>query len=239
MTEREKRTDEFGRAYKGSQLQVQVYVNRREAELSTAVRDALGLAGSAIIWVSPLEEHGFKELQDKRFLEAIGQWSAGMDLVEFWPANGPVWDALATVRVGGSGDGVLLVEGKSYPGEMRSDGCKATPASRKRIEAALERTRSWLGASDSTAWTAEYYQLANRFAHLYFFREVVRVPAWLVSLCFTDDPHCRTSADAWRSGLAEAREALGLTGRHIPHYAEVLLPARTRDELVDSMPGAG
>ena len=79
----------------------------------------------------------------------------------------------------------------------------------------------------------------RKVLHLYFFREVVRVPAWLVSLCFTDDPHCRTSADEWRSGLAEAREALGLAGGHVPHYAEVLLPARTRDELVGSMPGAG
>jgi len=239
MTEREKRTDELGRAYKGSQLQGQVYVNRRQAELSAAVRDALGLAGSTIIWVSPLEEHAFKELQDKAFLEAVGQWSFGMDLAEFWPANGPVWDALATVRPGGASEGVLLAEGKSYPAEMKSDGCQATPASRAKIEMALERTREWLGATESPAWMGEYYQMANRLAHLYFFREVVHVPAWLVSLCFTDDPHCPTSEEKWRAGLAEAREALGLAGRSIPHYADILLPARTRDELVGDVPGAG
>lgn len=239
MTEKEKRADELGRAFKGSQLQVQVYVNRRQAELSTAIGDALGLAGSSIIWVSPLEHDGFKELQDKAFLEAVGQLSAGMNLAEFWPANGPVWDALATVRVSGSPEGVMLAEGKSYPGEMRSDGCKATPDSRSKIEAALERTRGWLGAGDSQAWMGDYYQFANRLAHLFFFRELVGVPAWLVSLCFTDDPHCPTSIDEWRMGLAGAREALGLAGRHIPFYADVFLPARAREELVAVRPGGG
>ena len=32
------------------------------------------------------------------------------------------------------------------------------------------------------------YQFPNRLAHLYFFREIVKVPAWLVNVCYLDDP---------------------------------------------------
>jgi hypothetical protein len=35
------RVDELGRAFAGSQLQIQIYVNRREKELSQAVLNAL------------------------------------------------------------------------------------------------------------------------------------------------------------------------------------------------------
>jgi hypothetical protein len=50
------RTDEHGRAYKQSQLQMQLYVNRRQPALTGAVLDALPSLGElqpSLTWVSP------------------------------------------------------------------------------------------------------------------------------------------------------------------------------------------
>jgi len=231
MKSNDKRTDEQGRAYKGSQLQVQLYVNRREPELSAAAGEALGMASEAITWVSPLEGQSFEEYRDMDFLEAAGQRAAAVDLAEFWPEQGPVWDALATVRTSNGPTGVILAEGKSYPAEMCGSGCLAGPKSRKIIDASLGRTKSWLGVPDSSDWTGDYYQFANRLAHLFFFREVVGVPAWLVSLCFVDDPHKPTSLDKWQAGLLSAKANMGIGSRPLPYYADVFLPARSRSEL--------
>jgi hypothetical protein len=61
------RTDAFGRAYAGSQRQIQTYVNRRRADLDAAILRGLpelAAEGAQIEWVSPLEEERFKEFQD-------------------------------------------------------------------------------------------------------------------------------------------------------------------------------
>ena len=231
MKSSERRTDNQGRAYKGSQLQVQVYVNRREPELSTAVGDVLGLPPETITWVSPLELRSFEEYRDMDFLEAVGQRDAAVDLAEFWPARGPVWDALAVVRNEGAPAGVILAEGKSYPAEMRGSGCQAQPESRAIIDESLRRTKEWLGVADACDWTGDYYQFANRLTHLFFLREVVSTPAWLVSLCFVDDIHGPTSLDEWQAGLLNAKASMGISSRSIPFYADVFLPARDRAEL--------
>jgi hypothetical protein len=109
-------------------------------------------------------------------------------LAELWPQGGPVWDALARVTLHGSrGPGVLLVEAKSYPQELYSNGCCASEVSRGQIVRALQNTQRWLGV-EQTDWTGPLYQSANRLAHLYFLREVAGVPTWFVNLCFAGDP---------------------------------------------------
>jgi hypothetical protein len=52
------RVDEFGRAYAGSQLQIQTYVNRLQQQLDAAILEALpelAAGGASLQWVSPLE----------------------------------------------------------------------------------------------------------------------------------------------------------------------------------------
>jgi len=69
------RTDAFGRAYAGSQRQIQTYVNRRRAELDAAILRGLpqlAAEGAQLEWVSPLEEERFKEYQDGAFLGTLG-----------------------------------------------------------------------------------------------------------------------------------------------------------------------
>lgn len=153
MTERQDRVDDSGRAYAGSQLQIQIYVNRRPDELSQHTLKALpSLAslGADIRWVSPLESERFIEYQDRAFLRAVGLDHLASQLSGFWPSGGPVWDALAAVefRKYPGVKGVMLVEAKSHPPEVYGGGCKASPRSRKKIEAALSETKRWLGVPE-------------------------------------------------------------------------------------------
>ncbi len=229
--------DDLGRAHAGSQLQIQIYVNRRPAELSRHVLAALpSLAslGANIRWVSPLESERFVEYQDRAFLRAVGLEHLASRLSAFWPSGGPVWDALAAVEFKKypGVKGVILVEAKSHPPEVYGGGCKASPRSRKKIEAALGETKRWLRVREDADWTGPLYQSANRLAHLYFFREVARVPAWLVNVYFFDDRHSPTSREEWEVALVQVKAESGLPGVAIPHAGEVFLCAGSRGELV-------
>ena len=231
--------DDLGRAYAGSQLQVQIYVNRRPEELSQCVLDAtpsLASPNAHLHWASPLEEEKFVEYQDHAFLEAVGLEHCYEALREFWPRRGPVWDALASVEFGTESDvrGVVLVEAKSHPPEIYGGGCQALSESRKRIEQALWQTKYWLHASDHADWTGPLYQSANRVAHLYFLREIVKVPAWLVNVYFLCDPHSPTTREGWQVALTEVKAELGLDAIVVPHTTELFLEARERHELTPS-----
>ena len=63
------RTDHLGRAYKGSQLQMQIAVARRKQELSKAIATQLAFPeGTKLVWKSPLEEEKFKNISMRAFL---------------------------------------------------------------------------------------------------------------------------------------------------------------------------
>ena len=127
-----KRTDEQGRAYKKSQLQMQIYVNRREGALTAEVLKALPSLGKlqpTLTWTSPIEQKKFAEYHDNDFLNAIERPDLSEALAEYWPTGGPHWDALAVARAAdGRYLGPLLVEAKSWPGEMRSRSLPARAA---------------------------------------------------------------------------------------------------------------
>ena len=223
------RVDAGGLAYAGSQRSLQLWVNRRGEILTERVVDVLhgGLpVGSSLRWASPLEVVRYAEYHDADFLRAVGCERHISQLASFWPKGGPHWDALAVVvnRCSGVERGVILVEAKSYPREMYSGGCAASPSSRRRIEEALGATREWLGAGAGADWTGPLYQHANRLAHLYFLREIAGVPAWLVNVCFVDDRRSPTTQEEWLLALARARQELGLT-EIAPYEADLFLGA--------------
>jgi hypothetical protein len=120
--------------------------------------------------------------------------------------------------------GVVLVEAKSHPRELRSSYCKAIDRNRKRIESALFATKSWLGVPHGVGWTGDLYQYANRLAHLFFFKEVLRLDAWLVNVYFLNDPHSPTGRDQWIKAIQLLKRAAGLP-LSIPYCADVLLDA--------------
>ena len=100
------------------------------------------------------------------------------------------------------------------------------------IEIALQKTKRWLGVAEDVDWTGPLYQSANRFAHLYFFRQVVDVQAWLVNAYFINDPHFPTTLENWHSALKQVKKELGLTGIRVPNTAELFLDAKDRGELL-------
>jgi hypothetical protein len=221
-------------AAKGSQLQIQLYVNRRGDLLTSAVFEAfpeLAERTSSLEWKAPLEREGFVEPQDLRFLEAVGCEHLAKRLSEFWPPGGPVWDALAV----GSGGEVVLVEAKSHPAEIYGGGTGASPASRQLIEAAIRETQSSLGIpEDPERWLdplrpdeaghSSVYQSANRYAHLYWLRRE-GVEAWLVHVLFTEDPTWQpTSREVWEAALTRIEDDLGLRGVRVPYAGHAFLP---------------
>jgi hypothetical protein len=212
-------------------LQTQIYVCRRERELSEAVLGALQRIGESyhtVTWVAPLECNNFYEPRDGAFLRALELSDMRQRLSEFWPARGPRWDALALLEPGSA---ILLGEGKSYPAEMLGRGCMATPASRAPILTSLGAARSWLHARPDADWLGPLYQYANRLAHVYFLRKICGRPAFLANLCFLDDERSPTSRADWESQLSVYKEQLGFPNG-IPHSVDVFLPARSRSELL-------
>jgi hypothetical protein len=236
------RTDELGRAFKKSQLQVQLYVNRRQPKLTAAVVNALPALAELhpqLTWVSPLEAERFAERYDEAFVRAIDRQDLVKPLRKFWPSGGPHWDALAVAH-GPDGDylGPVLVEGKSYPGEMRSRLAAKNPVSRHRILARLAEARAWLRVSEdhADAWSERYYQAANRIAFLYWFHDVLDERAWLANVCFLDDPDYPTTKQRWDKALPKVERALGLEAVHVPGKGGIFLIAGRRDELLVSPP---
>jgi hypothetical protein len=203
----EPRVDETGRAFKGSQRQVQTWVNERTAELNQSILAKLpDLAAlePQITWRSPLSEDNYREYADVAFLEQIGHGDLADDLAEFWPSRGPVWDGLATYTSAAGNGGVVLVEGKSYPGELEGSGCQAgssgseeSKRSRIKIAAALRRTQTWLEMHEIPDWMGPLYQSANRLAHVYWLRDQAKVETWLVHLLFANDRIRPTKPGTW------------------------------------------
>lgn len=215
------RCDDTGRAFAGSQRQIQLYVNEQPLVLNQAIADAFKRSFS-LRWVSPLRSDGYREYWDSAFLKVLGLPQHGKELRSFWPSGGPHWDALACVE--NRTRGVLLVESKSQVPEIFGSGCGAEAASSiKKIEEAIAATKKWLRVSEQADWKGPLYQSANRIAHLYFFREILRIEAWLVNVYFTDDPHSPTSRTTWHGGICDVKKSLGISV--VPDCADVFLPA--------------
>lgn len=232
-----------GRAQRGSQRQLQDYVNLVPSLLDDAVLSALPMkvqqSSPRIKWVSPLATDQFREFRDEEFLEAIGMGGYSKDLRAFWPKFGPCWDALGllTTSLSQSVPVPILVEAKSHVQEVYGNGCQAGEASRALIEKSLHAAKSWCGARPDANWTGPLYQFANRISHLYFMRQRIARPCFLVNLYFIDDPYRPTSDPEWVAALHAIHQELGLTGP-IPGLIEVFLPGRvTQGEQKRSQTG--
>jgi hypothetical protein len=236
-----RRIDRQGRASRGSQLQVQIYVNRLAGRLDEAVLPRLpddAGRGASIEWVSPLEKDRFKEFRDRKFLKALRKKDLWQELRGFWPCRGPRWDALGLLkRPTGASPGILLVEGKSYLGEINGGGCKAGGRRRETIKGRLNEVKRAFGVADDVNWLSELYQYANQLALIYFFRRCAGTDAWLVNLCFFDDPHRPTTEDRWKEGLVGVKRRLGFDCRPIPHSVDVFLRAQKREVLTTGHAG--
>jgi hypothetical protein len=194
----------------GSQRWIQVAINRRPELLLAALRTAGAIAESTTIdWTSPLEVDGCCEYRDAIALKKAGIGALTIrSLDDFWPARGPVWDAIGTTS-----DGVaIFVEAKAHIPEAASPGTRATPQSLELISRSLEEARRWYAPKSTSNWSGMFYQYANRLAHHYFLREVNKVRSILVFIYFTSDPDMDgpESECEWRRAVRLLHAALGL-----------------------------
>jgi len=192
---------------RGSLRWIQHVVNNDPGRINRTIRDALGLpAGEGIVWKSPLAHDEYAEYRDGAFLELLGLGGLAPALSEFWPRNGPQWDALGVT----AGRQVLLVEAKARLREL-SSACGASPRSRARIAKAMEFAKGSFGATPNADWLSGFYQYANRLAHLAFLR-AHGVQAHLCGVYFINarDVAGPVSAEAWAPVLRECHDCLGL-----------------------------
>jgi len=202
---------------KGSLAWMQALVNRYPERLNAAVGEALGVHAGSITWVSPLAADGYAEYRDQGFLAKLGITLPKHSLPEFWPSRGPQWDAL-----GKTPTGVILVEAKAHINELGSK-CAAGTVSLARIQASLRQVQRGIGIVDDFDWTTQYYQYANRLAHLYLLRELNGIEAELVLLCFLNDHEMRgpTDEQQWLAAFSAVDKLLGIQPhpimRHVHH----------------------
>lgn len=142
-----------GRAMRGSQRQLQDYVNLAPSLLDDAIFSALPdkiqQNSPTIRWVSPLASEQFREYRDADFLGVLGLGEFSKELENFWPGYGPCWDALGilTTSIPGSLPIALLVEAKSHVQEIYGNGCQAGETTRGLIQTSLNAAKSWCGAN--------------------------------------------------------------------------------------------
>lgn len=229
-----------GRATRGSQRQLQDYVNLAPSLLDEVILSALPIriqqSFPRIRWVSPLAADEFCELRDAAFLSALGLGQFAKELNSFWPTFGPCWDALAilTTSLHASLPIALLVEAKSHVQEVYGNGCQAAGNSRALIESSLSAAKRWCDARADADWTGPLYQCANRISHLYFMRQRLNRPCFLISLYFVDDPYRPTSLSEWLTALRTVHRELGLTAA-VPGLVEVFLPGRRVEDDQESL----
>jgi len=212
------KTKHTGRALKGSQHFLQNLVNDYPDYLNCLIYSGSPSLCAQTIdmpsWVSPLKKDDYLEYYDDDFLLALDQPRSISQLTEFWPKNGPVWDALAAVKLTDGTKGVILLEAKSYIGELGSPSYHigAKGQSLDKINKSLDAVKDALGVNRDHDWVGDYYQFANRLAHLYFFNLIAKVPAWLVYLHFIGDIEQGgpTTVSDWLKPISLLKEHLGL-----------------------------
>lgn len=197
---------------KGSLKNIQLLINNKADLLNEMLYKETQLIKSKIEWLSPLEIDDFSEYSDINFLKLLGLPYKEIDLQKFWPPKGPQWDALGKTK----NNEVLLVEAKANLPELASSGTKASSKSLDLIKSSLNKTKSFLNITNQIDWSKKYYQYTNRLAHLYYLREVKKIPTFLVFIYFINDKTVNgpRSKEEWLNAIEITESYLGLD-RHI------------------------
>jgi hypothetical protein len=129
------RQNSLGWAWKGSQRQIQAYVNTDG--LSQLLDAALGAAfpslnGQRVDWRAPLATERYEEPLDETFWAAIEHPELGVEASSWWPKRGPSWDAVGLAHLPGHDPVVVLLEAKAHPGELVGSGIERLPKRRSK-----------------------------------------------------------------------------------------------------------
>ncbi len=199
------------RGERGSLKWLQIAVAEHRHVLEEPIRSTFSDIGP-IEWLSPLATDEFAEYRDAAFLERLGLPEAADALQVFWPRRGPQWDALAC-----SGDVKFLFEAKAHLPEAFSAPSQASnPDSVELIRSSLSQAIEFLSANPIAPWDRAFYQYANRIAHLFFLRQIVKVDARMVFIDFVGDAEMGGPEHpaAWEGAYAIIDHVLGLRRRH-------------------------
>jgi hypothetical protein len=103
---------------RGSQKWIQDLINACPELLNVRIREKVAsLSEREICWVSPLRQDDFAEYRDAAFLTRLNLKDFSKKLCQFWPQNGPQWDALGRTS---DGKAFILVEAKANVPELVS-----------------------------------------------------------------------------------------------------------------------
>ena len=178
---------------------------------------------TSIEWRSPTKEDGYREYRDGKALRALDLHHLRGRLTKFWPARGPVWDALG---IGNAASERFLVEAKAHIAEVVTSPTAAAGSSLRRIRTRLNAVKRALGSRTKSDWTGAFYQYANRLAYLNWLHER-GVRAYLVGVYFTNAPDVPrpVSEPEWQGALAVLRSYLGLSQQHRlkPYVVDVFI----------------
>src|SRR4030042_3112489 len=195
----------------GSLKNLQIAINVKKKYLDTEISKVIGKQ-MKIDWKSPLRSDDYAEYRDEDFLKKLGIFKIKYPLSNFWPNNGPQWDAL-----GVSDDEIILVEAKANIPEMVSSGTGAkNPQSIKKITNSLDEVKKYLNISDTIDWTGKFYQYLNGIAHLYYLREKNKLKAHLLFIFFINDitVHGPKTRDEWLGAIQTMECYLGLAKKN-------------------------
>jgi hypothetical protein len=109
-------------------------------------------------------------------------------------------------------DTPLLVEAKAHIPEAASPASKASPASRKLIDASLAATRRYLAPRSKAIWGEIFYQYANRLAFQFYLKQLNGIDSRLVFLYFTNatDMDGPSNEEEWHGAIRLIHAVLGL-----------------------------
>jgi len=196
----------------GSLKNLQVAINKKKKYLDAEISKVIGKQ-MKIDWKSPLSSDEYAEYRDEDFLMKLGILKRmKYPLSDFWPTNGPQWDAL-----GVNGDEIVLVEAKANIPEIVSKGTKAEDSgSRKRIENSLNEVKEYLNVPDSNDWIGKFYQYTNRIAHLYYLQVKNKIKTNLLFIYFINDVTVDgpKTKDEWLGAIQTMECYLGLNKKH-------------------------
>lgn len=199
---------------KGSLKDIQELINNNFSILDYKIMNALDFKKSIKIeWLSPIKNDDYAEYRDKAFIELLNLNNLKVELKEFWPRMGPQWDGLGRT----SENHIFLVEAKANISELTSSpsGAKSLD-SINLINKSLDETKNYWDVKKDVNWASYFYQYTNRLAHLYYFRVLNNIPAYLVFIYFIGDKIVDgpSTQDKWKRELICMKNYLGLEENH-------------------------
>ncbi len=210
---------------KGSLRWIQHVVNECPDVLSKLVIDSIGAGKEkSIEWLSPKADDDYSEYRDQDFLDLLGIKLSTTSLNDFWPKQGPQWDALGRIE----DKAYFLVEAKAHVSEIISSSQAKSAKSKALINNSLYETGKYLKLNPNIDLSKRFYQYSNRLAHLYLLRELNNIPAYLVFVYFISDyTHVPTTREEWKDALQLMYATLGTHKHKLSKYViDVLIDVK-------------